>query len=62
MVIMKNAVKCKVCGSHIRINTEYDYIPCACGAIAVDGGPEYVRIIGDPNNWEIVTIPVSKEN
>lgn len=62
MVIMKNAVKCKVCGSYIRINTEYDYIPCACGAIAVDGGPEYVRIIGDPNNWEIVTIPVQKEN
>lgn len=62
MVIMKNAVKCKVYGSYIRINTEYDYIPCACGAIAVDGGPEYVRIIGDPNNWEIVTVPVPKEN
>ena len=62
MVVMKNAVKCKVCGSYIRINTEYDYIPCACGAIAVDGGPEYVRIIGDFNNWEIVAIPILKEN
>lgn len=59
---MENAVKCKVCGSYIRMNTGYTYIPCACGAIAVDGGQEYCRIIGDSDNWEIVTIPVVKEN
>lgn len=62
MVIMEDAIKCKVCGSYIRTNTGYDYISCACGTIAVDGGPEYVRIIGGSNNWEIVTIPVLKED
>lgn len=62
MVTMEDAVKCKVCGSYIRMDTGYDYIPCACGATAVDGGPEYARIIGDSNNWEIVAIPVPKEN
>ena len=59
---MENAVKCKVCGSYIRMNTGYNYISCACGAIAVDGGLEYCRIIGVSDNWEIVTIPIPKED
>ena len=62
MVVMEDAVKCRVCGSYIRMDTEYDFIPCACGTIAVDGGPDYVRILGHSDNWEIVAIPVSKEN
>lgn len=62
MIIMEDAVKCKICGSYIRMNTGYDYVPCACEAIAVDGGPEYVRIVGDNNCWEIVAIPTVKED
>ena len=61
MTIMKNAIKCRICGSYIRMNTGYDYIPCACGAIAVDGGDQYVRILGNRDDYEIVAIPVCKE-
>ena len=62
MIKMEDAVHCKVCGSYIRMNTNYNYIPCACGAIAVDGGDLYVRILGEFDNWEIVAIPICKEN
>ena len=63
MVKMEDAVKCRVCGSYIRMNTGYTYIPCACEAIAVDGGDYYCRILGNQNDWEIVAIPVAvKEN
>ena len=60
MVKMEDAVKCKICGSYIRMDTGYTYISCACGATAVDGGQEYCRILG--NDWEIVDMPVVKEN
>lgn len=50
---MTEYVECKACGSSISTDTGYRYIECACGTIAVDGGPEYVRIIGDAANYEI---------
>ena len=59
---MEEAIKCKICGSYIRMDTGYDYIPCACGAIAVDGGSDYVRILGQSDNYEIVRIPIAKDN
>lgn len=59
MINMKEAIKCLKCGSYISVNTGYDYIPCACGAIAVDGGSEYVRVVGEKDNWEFIPV---KEN
>ena len=61
MVKLEDAVYCKKCGSYIRMDTGYDYIPCACGAIAVDGGEFYCRIIGQHNDWEIIAIPICKK-
>ena len=52
---MNNYVRCKICGSRINVDTGYEYISCACGAIAVDGGPEYTRIIGQLENYEVVS-------
>lgn len=60
MVQMEDAVKCRICGSYIRTNTGYDCIPCACGAVAVDGGDQYVRILGNKDDYEIVAIPACK--
>ena len=56
---MQDSIKCLVSGRYISVDTNYEYIPCACGAIAVDGGPEYVRVIGQKDNWELVP---AKEN
>lgn len=57
MKTVKNAIQCLNCGSVIRKDTDYEYIPCACGLIAVDGGPHYVRVIGNTWDWKEVIVP-----
>lgn len=52
---MKTCIRCKKCGSLINVNTDSQYIPCTCGAIAVDGNEYYTRIIGNAGTWEYVT-------
>lgn len=59
MTAMRDVIHCRICDSYIDFDTNGKYTPCACGAIAVDGGKEYVRITG--TDWEIVVIPVCKE-
>jgi hypothetical protein len=39
--------KCKKCGDEIYWNTGKKYVQCSCGALAVDGCGEYVRLVGD---------------
>lgn len=52
--IVKNKIKCKKCGDIIESITVHDYKKCKCGAIAVDGGTEYLKWSypgGDFNEW-----------
>ena len=42
-MILRNAIRCKLCGDEIESKTCHDYVQCACGACAVDGGHEYLR-------------------
>jgi hypothetical protein len=46
-VIVQNAVTCLGCGDFIVSKHRHDYVECTCGAIAVDGGQEYLRRVGD---------------
>lgn len=32
----------------------HDYVTCGCGACSIDGGSDYMKISGDPGDWEIV--------
>ena len=48
-------VKCNKCGSYVSMDTDYRQIECACGAIAVDGGELYTRIIGNKEDWHIAS-------
>lgn len=41
--IVKNQIKCKKCGDLIESVHVHDYKRCSCGAVAVDGGKEYMR-------------------
>lgn len=45
-------IKCKKCGDEIYLNTHKKITPCKCGAIKVDGCEDYVRVIGDRDNYE----------
>ena len=42
-MIIRNAIKCKICGDIIESFSVHDYKVCSCGACAVDGGHEYLR-------------------
>lgn len=38
-----NKIRCKRCGDIIESKTVHDFKFCNCGAVAVDGGKEYLR-------------------
>ena len=43
MKIIKNAIRCNICGDEIESTNRHDYVRCRCGACAVDGGNDYLR-------------------
>ena len=45
-MIVQNAVSCLSCGDFIFSAHRHHYNQCTCGAIAVDGGQEYLRRVG----------------
>jgi len=42
-MIVRNLVRCKKCGDIIESKHVHDFVECSCGAIAVDGGHDYLR-------------------
>ena len=43
IVIIRNAIRCNICGDEIESKHRHDYVECKCGACAVDGGHDYLR-------------------
>ena len=43
MAIIRNAIRCNICGDEIESVSRHDYVTCSCGACAVDGGHDYLR-------------------
>lgn len=43
MKIIKNAIRCNICGDEIESKYRQNYVRCSCGACAVDGGHDYLR-------------------
>lgn len=56
MTIMVNQARCKRCGDEPFSRHRHDYVECGCGTIAVDGGREYLRRIGDPHDIEEMSV------
>lgn len=50
--IIVNKAKCLKCNSIIESKHVHDFVNCACGAIAVDGGKEYLKRCGYKENIE----------
>ena len=50
--IIKNAVKCKICGDVIESVHTHDYKTCSCGAVSVDGGKDYLKRSFPGGNWK----------
>ena len=54
MLILKitvNKIKCKKCGDVIESKSVHDFKFCRCGAVAVDGGHDYLRRCGKREDW-----------
>jgi hypothetical protein len=42
-VILRNSAKCLKCGDEVESKHVHDYRSCKCGAMAVDGGLQYLK-------------------
>ena len=49
--IISNIIKCKKCGDIIESKSTNDYKRCSCGAVAVDGGKDYLKRIGKEKDY-----------
>lgn len=47
MKILSNQIRCTNCGDEPFSANRHDFKWCECGGIAVDGGMEYLRRVGD---------------
>ena len=54
--IVRNAIRCKKCNDIIQSKRRHDFKCCKCGAVAVDGGLDYLRRIGNQEDWEELNI------
>lgn len=41
--IIKNAIRCNLCGDIIISESTHDFKCCSCKSVAVDGGTDYLR-------------------
>lgn len=48
-------VRCLLCNDVIESQYRHDFVTCSCGALSVDGGRDYTRIIyNKKEDWEFV--------
>ncbi len=50
--IVINRIKCLKCGDVIESTSVHDFKWCSCGSCAVDGGHNYLRRVGNREDWE----------
>jgi hypothetical protein len=53
--IIKNKVRCKTCNVVLESLHRWDYVACLCGN-AVDGGHDYLKRCGYPENMEELSV------
>jgi len=50
--IIKNQIKCKLCGDLVVSTYRHHFATCSCGKVSADGGTDYLRRVGDMKYWE----------
>ena len=55
-MIIKNAVRCKKCDDIIESKNTHDLVTCSCKSCSVDGGYDYLRRIGNPEDFEDLSV------
>lgn len=49
-ILLASKVKCKKCGDVIESRTVHDFNTCKCGKTFIDGGFDYQRLGGEPED------------
>jgi hypothetical protein len=60
-VVEVNKLQCNKCKDIIESTHRHEFKFCKCGAIAVDGGHEYLRRVGDIHNYTDMSITHEEE-
>ena len=55
------AIKCPNCNCVIYSRTRHDYRACDCGKCAIDGGFDYIRLVGNLNPIFLLEVDATKE-
>ena len=59
--ILVNKIKCNKCGDIIESKSVHDFKVCKCESVAVDGGHDYLRRMGNMGDWEDLSEYESEE-
>ena len=54
--ILVNKIRCKKCGDIIESKSVHDFKFCKCESVAVDGGHDYLRLLGELEDWEDMSV------
>lgn len=57
-MVKVSGVKCKRCGDIVYSRARHDMRGCTCGSIFVDGGFDYMKVSGEPENMDFVQLEV----
>lgn len=49
--IIANRIKCNKCGDIIESTHRHDFKGCSCKSVFVDGGHDYLRRVGNREDW-----------
>ena len=61
-MILSNQAKCLICDDTPWSSHRHDFRHCECGAMAVDGGMDYLRRLGNPQDIREMSICISDED
>lgn len=51
-------IKCNHCENYVFSFNTHDYKQCKCGKVAIDGGFEYTRLIGNQEDRVLFNVPI----
>lgn len=49
--VYDNKIQCTKCNWIIRSKNRHNFVRCRCGAVAIDGGSWYRRVLGKPEDY-----------
>lgn len=61
MILLRNIFKCNSCGDVVESTHRNELVSCTCQSLSVDGGREYVRVLGDPDKYTDLTLWLSSK-